>query len=344
MAARATRLARLALSALTLACLLVVHGQTQGLAPRFWLAGRYDGNRIIVLFDAVEFKNSVPATARPLPDPAALGFLSPRELWPDFVAKLPRKSGAERFRIGDQFDLLMGDGRSTTVTLSTLIGYVSNDEDDDPSYIGAIAKVNEAAALVGARNYYALRRHVVSAPQPPPDHHAPRTFAPPPESSAKTFASLFDDPARFDVETQIAALLTSRMNELASPAQKKAVENLAPTLAVQIFRLADGSLRFFARAEWRADETPEATPTFAMAAWIAPSPILRILALEQPTSPYGFLYELPNLLNVVDLGEGRTGIIVDVSGPGDSTLGLFEYRDGSDMAHMHLLQSLTMDE
>ncbi len=82
----------------------------------------------------------------------------------------------------------------------------------------------------------------------------------------------------------------------------------------------------------------------AMGAWIAPQPKLHILALERITSPYGFLYELPNLLNVIDLGAGKTGIIGNTTGPGDSTLGLWEYQDGVDLKHMHLFQSLVMDE
>ena len=321
-------------------------------ARRLWLAGRYDGNRIVVFFDAVKFNGTVPRAARALTEPVTLGFLSQQELSPDYTARLPRKPGMERFRPGDQYDLLMGDGRSTTVTLTTPVGYVSDDEDDDPSYIGALAKVNDVSALLGTRGYYALRRRSPNEQSareslpPPAAGPKPRAgvFDSPPERDSRIFASLVDEPVRFDLETQIEALLTGRLQESASDTQKREIGSIAPKLAVQTFRLADGSLRYYARVEWRKDDTPQATPEAAFGAWIAPGPVLHIMAVEQPTSPYGFLYELPTLLNVIDLGDGTTGIIADISGPGDSALGLWEYRDGADLGHMRLFQSLTMDE
>jgi hypothetical protein len=131
---------------------------------------------------------------------------------------------------------------------------------------------------------------------------------------------------------------------MASAEQQRELENVAPMLAVQAFRLADGGLRYYARAEWREDNKLKGVPAIALGAWIAPQPELHLLAVEEITSPYGFPDELPDLLNVVDLGAGSTGIIVNISGAGDSTLGLWEYRDGADLNHMRLFQSLVMDE
>ncbi len=332
------------LAVFILAAMFVRPVPTRAQVPtqNFWVAGRYDGNHIVVFFDAVEFKDTVPRTARSLAAPATLGFLSQQELPPNYVAQLPRKPGSERFHIGDQYDLLMGNGRVTTVTLTTLVGYVSDDEDDDPSYIGALAKVNEPSALIGTRGYYVLQRHDSSS--------AAARSSQPASASASivtksgNFASLFDEPLRLDLQTQIAALLTERMRVMATAEQRRNAENLAPTVAVQAFRLADSSLRYYARAEWRAEDQPGGLPAFAVGAWIMPQPELRILAVEKITSPYGFLDELPTLLNVVDLGAGGTGIIVNITGPGDGTLGLWEYQDGVDLSHMHLFQSLDMDE
>ncbi len=306
-----------------------VPGIAQTRKPRFWLAGRYDGNRIVAFFDAVKFKGTVPRTARPLPIPATFGFLFQDELPAEYVAELRRKPGAEQFHIGDQYDLLLGDGRVATVTLTTLIGYVSDDEEDDPSYIGALAKVYGATTLLGTQGYYVLLRHGSSD-----------------DASCRPgiVAALFEEPVRFDVQTQIATLLTGRADAAATAEERRQIKNIAPTLSVQEFRLADGELRYYARVEWRAGDELEGAPVFAMGAWIAPKPTLHILALERITSPYGFVDELPNLLNVIDLGCGRTGIIANVTGPGDSTLGLWEYRDGADLNHMHLFQSLVMDE
>lgn len=38
-------------------------------SERFWLAGRYDGYRIIVYFDVVKFNGTVPSIAEKLTDP-----------------------------------------------------------------------------------------------------------------------------------------------------------------------------------------------------------------------------------------------------------------------------------
>ena len=60
-------------------------GQT---APeRFWLAGRYDGNRIIVYFDAVKFRQTVPKDAVKIAYPIADSFFNPVGLPPDYVAR-----------------------------------------------------------------------------------------------------------------------------------------------------------------------------------------------------------------------------------------------------------------
>ena len=309
--------------------------------PRFWLAGRYDGNHIIVFFDAVKFNGTVPRTARPLAIPTTVGFLFQRELSASYVAQLPKEPGAEQFHAGDQYDLLLDDGRVVTVTLTTLVGYVSDDEDDDPSYIGALAKVYDATALGGPQSYYVLRRHEASAVsrKAQPTSASESRF-----TESRTFARLLEEPVRFDLQMQIAKALTERVRIMATAQAQRQTENVAPTLAVQAFCLADGELRYYARAEWRTEGKIEGPPAFALGAWLAPQPVLQILAVEKITSPYGFLYELPNLLNVVDLGAGRTGIIADISGPGDTALGLWQYQEGADLNHMHLFQSLVMDE
>jgi hypothetical protein len=127
--------------------------------------------------------------------------------------------------------------------------------------------------------------------------------------------------------------------------KQRQAEKLVPTLAVQTFRLATGAYRYYARIEWRADGQSGGAPEFAYSAWIATEPQLRILATEELTSPEdGFPYELPILLNVVDLGAGSTGIIMNIPGTDDDTLGLWEYKDGADLAHMRLFQSIVTDD
>jgi hypothetical protein len=308
---------------------------------KFWVAARYDGDRIVVFFDAVQLTD-VPASARTLPIAAALGFLWQKELPPDYVAKLPRKPDAEKFQLGDQYDVLLGDGRIAVVTLTTLVGYVS-DDDDDPSYIGALGKVEDPTGLVGPRLYYALQRHDPSNPAFK-QKRRPAGVSAALAARDGTFAYLINEPLRFDQQTRIASLLGEKLRASLSVERRQLAEKLVPKFSVQAFRLATGPVRYYARAEWRADGQPEGPPEFAFAAWLVADPDFRILASEDVTSPDdGFLYELPNLLNVVDLGAGRTGIILNIPGPYKDTLGLWEYRDGADLTHMHLFQSIASD-
>jgi hypothetical protein len=44
---------------------------------RYWLAGRYDGNRVLVYFDAVKFEGTMTANAHKIAPPVAAAFLSP---------------------------------------------------------------------------------------------------------------------------------------------------------------------------------------------------------------------------------------------------------------------------
>jgi hypothetical protein len=53
---------------------------------------------------------------------------------------------------------------------------------------------------------------------------------------------------------------------------------------------------------------------------------------------------LPDLRNVVDLVDGRTGIIVGVTGLDTTELRLAEYRDGANINNMRALQSIGTGE
>ena len=79
----------------------------------------------------------------------------------------------------------------------------------------------------------------------------------------------------------------------------------------QAFQLAGGSLRYYVRAHWKSGREKPGELPFSLAAWMTPPPSLHILAVEKRISGYHDL-GLPELLNVVDLGNGRTGIILEV--------------------------------
>jgi hypothetical protein len=78
---------------------------------------------------------------------------------------------------------------------------------------------------------------------------------------------------------------------------------------------------------------------------MTPLPTLHILAVEKRTSPYdGIESGLPDLRNVVDLANGRTGIIINMKGLDSTELRLAEYRDGANIKDMRALQSIGTGE
>lgn len=299
-----------------------VSGQTQPEPERFWLAGRYDGNRVLIYFDAVHFKGTFPSGAKELAQPLEPGFFDIFELREDYIAQLAKMSGAERFAIGDEYDLLAGNGTIVPVTLTTLVGSEGDEEVGNDSYIGALASANQPNYLFSTNGYYAVRRHEES------DHK----FRP-----ATSYAGLSDEPVPFDLQTEMVSLLAQHMTTTATDGERRVVEGKSPAFTVRAFRVAGGGLRYYATAEWLSG-THAATPDFSLAAWCDPAPVLHALAFEVDRNPD--LYQLPRILNVVELGRGRTGMIVGKSGEDSSATVLVEYRDGADVAHMRVLQSI----
>jgi hypothetical protein len=159
-------------------------------------------------------------------------------------------------------------------------------------------------------------------------------------------AGLSNAPVRFDVQTRLARLLERQMQRDAPDAQRQALAATPVAFTLQPFHLADGSLRYYVRSEWRKTGTGTERAAYSLAAWIAPSPALRVLAVEPATSgeEYGFQDALPNLLNVVDLGGGRTGVIVHTAGLDSTALALHEYRDGASLREMQVLHSIGVGE
>lgn len=101
---------------------------------------------------------------------------------------------------------------------------------------------------------------------------------------------------------------------------------LAIIFAVQSFHLANGKLRCYVTVAWNSGKGPKAKTVDAFGAWISPSPKLHILTTGGRSSPYDGLGSVPNLDNVMDLGGGKTGIIVSISAEDSYALNLYEYR------------------
>ena len=114
---------------------------------------------------------------------------------------------------------------------------------------------------------------------------------------------------------------------------------------MQSFQLADGSLRYYTRTERDNDKDPKGLSSYLLAAWIAPLPTPHVLSAEKQTSSYGGINDgAPNLLNVIDLGNGKTGIIVAIRGDDSRALILAEYHDGLSVQKMPILQSIGAGE
>jgi hypothetical protein len=316
---------------------LVLHAvsiSTTQKPERFWLARRYDGNRVLVYFDPVKFDGTLPSNSPKLPGPVTRDFFALVQLSPDYVARFQNSPGAEHFTLGDTYDLLTGGGNMAEVTLTTLVGAESDEAVGNDSFIGALATLkNEAKLTLSKQGYYVLRRHQ----SPGKSQHT--------DSPNKPHAGLLDEPVQFDIQSKIVSLITKRAKVLATESQRHQMESVSPGVAVQEFCLADGSLRYYARAAWTSENGSIQDIPYALAAWIAPSPNLHIAAEQARTTGYNdFDGVLPDLLNVVGLANGRTAIIVLITGDDGAALRLLEYHEGADLQHMVVLQSIEVGE
>lgn len=218
------------------------------------------------------------------------------------------------------------------MSVTTLLGFQSDEGVGNDSYIGALTTLEKDKQewLMYTPNYLAVRRH----------RELPDGAGKSPESARTVFAGLLNEPVPFDTQSKIVELLNDRMNLMATDAQRHEAEKVAPLFAVQQFRLADGSQRYYARAGWKSGRGSRGKLIYGLGAWIAPLPTLHLLAIEPAA---GFEY-LPDLLNVIDLGDGNTGIIFSEHGDDSAWLSLVEYRDGMDLGHMTILQSIGSGE
>ncbi len=129
---------------------------------RFWVAGRYDGNRVVVYFNKVRFEGTMSSKARQIAPPVSDLFFSPVELPASYLAGLQDKPNAEHFAIGDRYDLMLGNGTIATIELTTLVGCETDEGVGNDSFVGAIGTLEQPNALVFTKGYYAVRRHLES--------------------------------------------------------------------------------------------------------------------------------------------------------------------------------------
>ena len=305
--------------------------RTQGPTERFWIAGRYDGNSVIVYFDAVKFgvpTGKTPPGAKKIAPPVADLFFNPVALSETDIAQFQTGPSAERFKPGDRYDLLMGNGSVGTFTLTTLVGFHSDEESGNDSYIGALGTMERENALIFQGDYFVATRHE--------DRSAgtgsyPRT------------ASRIRQPIPFDVQTQIASMVRDRLKSEARLAVSPAAASLSPAFVIEPFTIADGGLRYHVRAEWRAGREKGYDLMHAFAAWMTSVPALRILATERLSFASDANIQ-EELLTVVDLGRGRTGAVLSIHNPASRGALLVEYRDGVQLSQMRALQTVAVGD
>lgn len=298
---------------------------------RLWLAERYDSTRILVYFDTVRFNGTIPPEAQKITCPNEVGLFCPVKLPPSYVAGLQKKPGAEHFVLGEKYDLLIGNSVAT-VTLTTLVGYEGDEGTDNESFIGALGTIEQDQQdwLYGFKGYTVVRHH--------PDllNSGERSGA----ETRTVYAGLLGGAVQFDIQAKIVELMNERMRSIPADAKIRGAESISPLFTVQQFRLADGSIRYYAQAGWNSDGGKPGLLISALGAWISPTPSLHVLAVESA----GDFSLLPDLVNVIDLLDGKTAIVTSFSYEDGGSLDLYEYRDGLDLHSMPHLQSIGAGE
>ncbi len=206
--------------------------QTQ--PDRVWLAGRCDGNRLVVYFDVVQFNGTIPPDAEKLVCPIAVGFFCPVKLPASYIAQFQKGPNMEHFALRDKYDVVQDGNSILTVTVTTLIGFESDEGLGNDSFIGALAtleKDKQDWLMYDTPGYLAVRRHRELPGGAGKDRKRIRTV----------FACLLTGPIRFDIQSKIVGLLNGRMKVMATDAQRHEAESVSPLFAVQQFRLADGT-------------------------------------------------------------------------------------------------------
>jgi len=325
---RSLRVATLAL-ALTTPTPAPAPAFAQAASERLWLAGRYDRNHVVIYFSAVKFNGTVPPDAVKIAEPKADAFFYPVGLPASFVSQLQKKTPrAERFSIGDRYDVLLDGGRVATITLDRLVGFENDEQVGNDSYIGALGRVAPRDIPRLAKDYYVARRHrSASAGKTKTDRRDSQ-------------AHLGREPMSAELQASILPLLEDALARDTTGHPQLTAPNGTPVITrAQSFALADGSTRYYVSAGAGRAQSQQCARVLA---FLNPQPTLRVVSLDKSyclNDP-----EAPSLLNVAHLGRGRTGLIVNVPGADGRDLRLVEYRDGVGLFHMRIIQIIAAGE
>ena len=295
-------------------------------AERIWIAGRYDQSRIVVYFATAHFHDTNPPSARKIAPPKAHGFFDPVSILRSDVERFRTDTATEHFAVGDRYDLVLDHGHVATVTLSSLVGFMSDEQVGNDSYVGALGTVSREDMRFFTKDYYVLRPHGVA------------------QKDRALRGGLASEPGRPSVDSAIAQLVRARLSADTIVARSDGRALPFTFSGATALTLADGTRRYYARAYFGSKEDG---PCANIEAWVAPEPGrrgLRTLATATHGCRYDMPKDLPELLNVADLGDGRIALIVEFLHEDGRSLLLYEYRDGATLAEMRVLQSISAGE
>lgn len=290
-----------------------------------FIGGRYDGDRVIVYFDAVKLGNTLQANSTPMQPAVVAGFFDPVLVSTEYSKRFQNDKAAEKFDIGKKYRVVWGNGNSGVIKITSLVACQTDEFVGNDSYIGAVGTFEggDGAELSG-------------------DHYVVEPVTANPANGGK--AGLVNEPAPFELQQRIAVLMQRLSPEKAAAAIRAQLRPKSLAFDVQPFKLTDGQLRYYARAQWNAPGAPDGKRTFALGAWISPSPEMRVLAVEPQKTYYGFQDALPKLLNVAGLPSGDTMVIMYNPWEDTTEVVLAVYRDRAELMQMRRLQRISWGE
>jgi hypothetical protein len=271
-----------------------------------WIATRYDTTHVSAYFDILKPTTPFPKDAPKLPcttteqDP--LGTILTQVTSAQMATLQSFDPDGEKFKLGDQYKLLLGGGTWLPVTVTALTGIAGFDGGDtDPSsdtYIGALLAVAPSHLpkfKATGHDFFVLERpDAVLEPSP-------------------VQPSFTDWQSPLLVADFIGLILQPRLETMFRGVGFEL--DREPTIRLQAVQIGPhtGSI-YFLNASWKAklwrghvDYHAVALVAYAWAA-LAPAPHLISTPATGTRGPTEFQLD-QEVLNVVDLGGGRTGIL-----------------------------------
>jgi hypothetical protein len=311
----------------TLTCAARPLGQT--VTERFWIAARYDQTQWLVYFSAGAFGNvaSLPVGATKVPPPIIKLYpFPPIALTQAGLKQFRAKPGSTPFAVGDTFTLMLDDGRNAPITLTRLVGFQNDEEVGNESFIGALGRVADTNRDGLRKDYYIVSDRNTSSVPPPSPARAARaglSLARVPTSVTSQAGAVIRAHVQADTRSRLRARAAGR-----GPAIQRA----------QQFTLANGSVRYYMFGNFGEGADGDVCRFGAI---VAAAP-LRVLSVDESACLNANGEAV--LLNVLDLGGGRTGVIVDRFLGDGRALELVRYDETLSLFRMPTLQSLSSAE